>query len=64
MAQVAAREMLVEHTEINFHKVSSAALRQGPRDMAGSQSSEIFKVQLNKALSNLEVSSGVSRRWD
>lgn len=59
MAQVAAREMLIGYT--NFHNECGAALRQ---DTVGSQSLEIIKVQLNKALSNLEASPRLSRRLD
>lgn len=54
----------IGYTETNFPSESGAALRQGPRDVVGSQSSEIFKVQLNKALSNLEATLGVNRRLD
>lgn len=64
MAEVAAREMLVGYTETNLHSESSAALKLGPRDMVGSQSSKIFRVQLDEALSNLEASPGLSRRLD
>lgn len=64
MAQLAAREVLIGCTETNFHSKSRAALRQEPRHMVGSQSSDILRIQQNGVLNCLEASPGLSRRLD
>lgn len=59
---MAAREVLIGYMETDFHSESRAGLRQEPRHVVGSQSSDILTIQQNEALSNLEASPGLSRR--